>query len=260
MGIGKPTKRAELPWSARDVLALSGLDAILHGAVVAFADVTGIWRYPIRCRGDFAEMRFLDHAYWIYKAGRPIRRARRGSGLEEFFARQSALRAELPSGFRGDRELTLSACGDLMSHTYLADSKDELYAAVSDLIFDADISTANLECVVDPPVEKELAISLHTAPSLYYDEHAFAAARGASKRFTFLAGACNHSLDFGEVGVDRTIRALDDAGIAFAGLTRRDDDPFRATIIERRGFRIGRICVKAKPESSKRPSRADRKS
>jgi poly-gamma-glutamate synthesis protein (capsule biosynthesis protein) len=134
----------------------------------------------------------------------------------------------------------VSSVGDLMSHPYLASSPDALYTDVSELIFGADISMANLECVVCPPVKRDLVLSVDVPPSLYYDEETFAVATGtAGKTFRFLAAASNHSLDFGEEGVDGTIRTLEEAGIAFAGLSARDSDPYRATILEHDGIRIG---------------------
>jgi len=188
-------------------------------------------------------MRFLDKAYWLYKAARPTRRARRGSGIEEYFAQREAVRAELPAGFRVDAELTLSAVGDLMSHAYLAGSKDALYSEVSDLIFDVDLPMANLECVVCPPIVGDPVVRLDAPPVLHHDRASFAAATGAcGKRFGFVAAACNHSLDYGEAGVDSTIRALEEAEIAYGGLTARNADPYRATILERRGVRVGAVA------------------
>jgi poly-gamma-glutamate synthesis protein (capsule biosynthesis protein) len=222
---------------------LSRRDALLYGAIVSFAERTGIWSYPMRCHGDVADMGFLDKAYWVYKAGRPIVRARRGSGIEEYFAARRTECATLPAGFRTDEELTLSAVGDLMTHAYLGTSRDVLFRDVADLIFGADISMANVECVLCPPVTKELVISFDDPPSLYYDEPAFLAAKGPEgKGFRFVAAACNHSLDFGEVGVDGTIRTLEEAGIAFGGLTPRDGDPRRATILEHGGMRVGAVA------------------
>jgi poly-gamma-glutamate synthesis protein (capsule biosynthesis protein) len=133
--------------------------------------------------------------------------------------------------------------GDLTSHAYLADSKDVLYREVSDLLFDVDLSMANLECVVCPPVVRELVIRPDEGPALYHDRASFVAARGPSgEGFRFVAAACNHSLDFGEVGVDSTVRALEEAGIAYAELTARGADPCRATILERRGLRVGVVA------------------
>jgi hypothetical protein len=237
--------RAALPRTARDSFAFSRVDAVVYGALTSLAEATGIWRYPMRCRGDVAEMRFIDKVYWFYKAARPTMRARRGSGIEEYFAERSGARAELPAGFSVARELTMSAVGDLMSHPYLAESTDTLYSAVSDLIFDVDISMANLECVVCPPIERELVLDFDTPASLYYDAESFAAARGVGvpgRSFRFLAAACNHSLDFGEVGVDGTIKALEDEGIAFGGLTARDGDPYRATVFDHDGLRVGAVA------------------
>lgn len=252
-------KRGTLPRTARDALALRRKDALLFGAVVSFADLTGIWRHPIRSRGDLERMRFLDKAYWIYKAGRPTKCALRGSGIEEYFATRKDDRAVLPEGFRTDAEISISAVGDLMSHPFLARSGDRLYADVEDLVFGADIATANLECVVSPADERELVISADTAPSLYYDDASFAVATTSprGRRFALLSAASNHTLDFGGDGVDGTIRVIEREGMAYAGVTPREGDPFTPTIIARNGVRVGVVAYtfgfNGKPAPRDRP-------
>lgn len=202
-------KRPTLPRTARDWFEPSP-QTVLSRAVAVLADLTGIWEYPMRCRGDVADMRLVDKVYWYYKAARPVRRARRGSGIEAYFDERSDARAELPAGFQIERELTLSGVGDLMNHAFLARSRDTLYEQVNDLVFGADVSMANLECVIEPPVQREPVISFDKPPPLYYDAAAFTAASGAlDKRYRLLAGACNHSLDFGEAGVDSTLRRME---------------------------------------------------
>lgn len=233
----------DLPRSARDVVALAGPSGLLCRAVVSFADATGIWTYPMRCRGDFPEMGFFDKAYWIYKAGRPTTRARRGSGLEAYFAQRAAERAALPAGFRADASITVSASGDLMTHRYLERSRDTLYASVADLVFGVDLSMANLECVVCPPDARELVIRMAQPGSLDYDAASFAAATTCEgARFDLLSAASNHTLDHGAAGVDGTLRALEDAGIACAGVTPLGGDPDGVTVLERRGIRVGIIA------------------
>ena len=251
--------RAALPKNAREVFALSRFDALVYGAITSIAEATGLWTYPMRCEGDFERMRYIDMVYWYFKAGRPVRRARRGSGLEAYFSEQRRERPELPEGFEPQREITVSCVGDLMSHPYLAASGATLYASVSDLIFGADVSMANLECVVDPPVKRELTIAMEEAPVLYLDAASFAAVTAfGERRYRFLAAACNHTLDFGEEGVDTTIRALEANGIAYGGVTSTSGDPFRPTILEHEGVRIGAVAytfgLNAKRPPSHRPN------
>ncbi|MDP1825596.1 MAG: CapA family protein [Archangium sp.] len=226
---------AELPREPRELARFGWRQALAYDGVGALARLVGAWRAPSpRRSGDLASMQFLDFAYWFHKSTHPIRTAEAGSGLEAFFAAQRFKWAP-PDDLSPVAELTLSSAGDLMSHAYLARSGDSLYREVSDLLFGADISMANLECVVmkDPA---PLHIDVEKGPPLAFDHDAFRASAG---RFDFLATACNHSLDFGAEGVDSTIAALLASGKAFNGVNRCAADASRATIVERRGVRLG---------------------
>lgn len=111
-------------------------------------------------------------------------------GLDDYFARVVA--PSLPAAFVADHAATLSAVGDLMPHPYLTASRESLYRDVADVIFDADLAMANLECVVlDAP--PELVVDLEAGPPVALDRAAFDVAAG---HFGFLATASNHSLDF----------------------------------------------------------------
>ena len=80
------------------------------------ADLFGFWRRPVRMDPD--PVRFpkgMLAPYWFYKAGKPIVRPVRGSGLEEYFeAHREQSGPLLPADFQKERCLRLSAVGDLM--------------------------------------------------------------------------------------------------------------------------------------------------
>lgn len=212
----------------------------MYRSLLAILDRTDVWRYPIPANGDLAEMRFRDKLYWMYKSARPIERAERGSGLEAHFETQRAHRWALPAGFEVDREITLSAVGDLMNHEYLEGSGDSLYRDVADLVFGADLAMANLECVVTAAPTSNLSLNLRTAGALTFSHAELDVASGTgTRRYDFLATACNHSLDLGPEGVGSTIAALRARGIALHGVNEDDDDARRATIVERNGVRVG---------------------
>src|SRR5678815_3258374 len=106
--------RSQLPRDARDVFALDPGEWLLFHGCIAFCRATGLWRYPIRAEGDLERMRRMDRIYWHYKAGHPVRRAVRGSGLEAFFAEQASFQWPLPDGFEPSSTLSISSVGDLM--------------------------------------------------------------------------------------------------------------------------------------------------
>jgi len=229
-----------LPWTAKDVFALAPKEWAIFNGAIAFARATGLWRYPIETSGDLETMTEKDKIYWLYKARFPTRKAVRGSGLEDFFRGHEAFRWELPPGFVSSGELTVSAVGDLMDHPFLPNSSDYLYEDVADEIFGADLSMANLECVVHSEGTGSFTIRSTEAPPLYYRAANFRAASGTREsRYSFMATACNHSLDCGEAGVASTIRALRAEGIAFHGMNEEEQDAVQATVVERKGFKIG---------------------
>jgi poly-gamma-glutamate synthesis protein (capsule biosynthesis protein) len=234
----------KLVHSARDVCRFPWHESVALWPLVGLMDRLPLFDYPVRsARGDLEEMRFLDKVYWVYKTGRAVPRAVRGSGLEDFFARQTAPTWEPPRGFAPVGELTVSAAGDLMSHPYLAASSACLYAEVADDIFGADVAMANLECVVTTRGGGPLQIDAKSGPQLRFDPQTFDVVSGfRDRRFAFLATACNHSLDYGEEGVSSTIGALRDRGVAFHGMNETEADAERAAVVEKNGVRIGIVA------------------
>jgi poly-gamma-glutamate synthesis protein (capsule biosynthesis protein) len=218
-------------------------DWLIYNGLIVFFRATGLWRHPMRTEGDFERMRLLDKVYWLYKTLYPMRRARRGSGLEAYFEAQAARRCELPPGFVEAREVRLSSVGDLMQHPYLAASGASLYDEVAGLIFDVDVAMANLECPIVEGTKADFVFRTDQAPPLQYDAASFAVVKGSGeRRFDFMATACNHSLDFGAEGADETIGVLEREGIAWSGTNRDEADAARVTVIERSGIRVGAVA------------------
>lgn len=231
-----------LPRTALDVLRLAPRERLLFGAARALLLLRARGHHPLPANGDLEEMSFWDKAYWLQKAAHPISQPRRGSGIDRYFAARTSERCELPPHFEPESTLELSAVGDLMDHPFLSASRDTLYARVEDAIFGVDVAMANLECVLFSEGEAEFHFNPKKALQLRYSHASFDAIKGTTRRrYTFLATACNHSLDFGEAGVRSTIRTLRAEGIAFHGLNERADTADRACLIERRGFRLALI-------------------
>lgn len=229
-----------LPRTPRELFRFRPMEGLLYDGLVAWFDLTGLWEYPIRASGDLETMRLRDKVCWLYKSGHPVRRAVRGSGLEELFARQEAHEWQLPEGFVPEAEASLSAVGDLMSHAFLSGSGETLYREVDDLVFGADAAMANLEGVVLPAADRPLEFETRSGPPLHFDPQSFDVVSGTgSRRFSFLATACNHSLDFGPEGAASTIGELRRRGIVFHGLNEREEDAGRLAIVEANGVRTG---------------------
>jgi poly-gamma-glutamate capsule biosynthesis protein CapA/YwtB (metallophosphatase superfamily) len=244
-----------LPQTFRDAFSLRWRQRLVYGAVIGAAERIGFWRRGMRAEGDFARMSTLDKMYWVYKATSPIRFPRRGSGLEAYFAARADLSCVLPARFIADRELSLSAAGDLMGHAFLEQSANTLYREVEDLIFGADVSMANMEYVVEPPKSGALVIAPERTAQLGLDRAQFRAISSHNeKRFSFLATACNHSLDFGADGVDGTVTALRRDGIAFHGINEAGADGSEPAVVEHHGIRIGALSFSFGLNAQKPPA------
>lgn len=236
-GVGS---RGPLPWTARDIFHLRPSDWLTYHGTIALRRWTRTWRAPIPTDGDLETMTRHDLVYWLYKAQYPVERAVEGSGLEGFFAQQAEQTWRLPDGFVPANEIRLCAAGDLMDHAYLGRSAGFLYDAVADELFGADVSMANLECVLDPNGSASFAIRPPEPPGLRYGSEQFDAVKGHGGRgYAFLAAANNHSLDCGAAGVESTIRTLRDAGIAFHGVNESERDAVDPAIVERNEIRLG---------------------
>jgi len=230
------------PETPIDVFSLRPQEAAFYGLVIGFQRVTGGWLRGADAVGDVEKMTVMDKAYWLYKARHPVRLARAGSGLEVHFSKQKDHGWRLPAGFTPHDALTMSCTGDLMNHPYLPGSQGALYDSVADVVLGADLATANLECVVLPGASGSLRFTSNSGPPLFYGNGELdIVSRHGGRQFAFMSAACNHSLDFGVAGVDSTIRSLRERGIGFHGITAPKDEPSAATVIQRKGFRVGMV-------------------
>lgn len=231
-----------LPRTARDVFRLRPVERLWYGGLVALFEAAGMWKYPARANGALESMGFWDKVYWLFKTTHPVERARRGSGLEAFFAGQPAGCAP-PRGWVCEAELSLSSAGDLMRHAYLANSRETLYRDVLPVVFGADVAMANLESPVLATKEDTLEFSPTSGPRFALSPAEFDVLNaGPRGPFTFLATACNHSLDFGAAGVDSTLAALEERGIASHGMNAAAPDACRAALVEKNGVKLGVVA------------------
>jgi hypothetical protein len=234
--------KAELPVNFKQAFKMRPKEWLIYNGLIAFFKISGLWKYPPKASGDLETMTYMDKVYWLYKTIYPMKKARLGSGLESHFEKQKTHHWKLPAGFKTTKELSFSAVGDLMPHAYLLNSADTLYSEVSDLIFGVDISMANLECVLYEKASGALSFSPRSGPPLFYKFESFDIVKGfKDKKYSFMATACNHSLDFGAEGVASTIQKLRQEGIQFNGVNETEDNADLATIVEKDGVKLGFI-------------------
>lgn len=152
--------------------------------------------------------------------------------------RSGGTRSGGEAGSAGRRTLRLAFVGDVClareaRAVARARGADHLLAAISPVLARADLTVANLECVLlaERNVPRFAAVAMAT-------DDAFAEAL-ARVPFHVLGLANNHILDAGAEGLGDTIEALRRCGLAWfgAGANRTEAESLR--VVQRRGWRVG---------------------
>jgi poly-gamma-glutamate capsule biosynthesis protein CapA/YwtB (metallophosphatase superfamily) len=210
--------------------------------LTAEAVAAGRWRSPEDI--ELNPRNPLSLAYWLYKSWNPILRAMPGSGVESTLEPFRRTHFDLtPRSFSAETERTLSVSGDLMCTKGLDGAKDQLYEAVSDLIFGADIAYANLESTLTSADISPTTFTADETPKINLTKDQYAAVvshRG--RRFDVLQLANNHILDCGEEGVRTTLAQLKHDGIEQVGVNVTDSDAQQPRIVTLKGLRIGWVA------------------
>ena len=143
------------------------------------------------------------------------------------------------------REVTIACVGDMVlginypSNAQLLPAYDgaHLFDDVRPYLENADFTAGNLECLLLDRGGKCRTVRdpkyayFFRSPERYVNHFVNAG-------FDFLSIANNHLRDFGEEGIVSTMRVLDQAGIAYAGLRERAE----LAVVERDGIRYG-VCA-----------------
>ncbi|HJX38370.1 MAG TPA: CapA family protein, partial [Anaerolineae bacterium] len=131
--------------------------------------------------------------------------------------------------------VSMVAVGDVMlgrgvASLMAANSPSYPFLLSRELTQNADMAFGNLECAITSRGTPQGGISLRSGPE---------AARALSEAgFDILSLANNHADDYGAVGLADTVRYLQDADIAYVGLSTEEEGIGGAVILERGGLRI----------------------
>jgi poly-gamma-glutamate synthesis protein (capsule biosynthesis protein) len=233
--------QSRLPATPLEALSISGVLRLIVKIVHTCADIFGSWRYPSKkAAADFEEMTLLDKMYWGYKSKNPIVRAEKGLRLK----RTGALTCELPEGFVGKHTLTFAAVGDLIKTAGLENSRDRLYEKIADVVFDSDISYANLESQLTGREVKAYTFSDKEAPPTCCSNEQYAALKGHKGRlYMLMHTACNHTLDMGLEGLETTLAQLENDNIMDLGTNRVPGDRHKGKIMEKNGIKMGFVST-----------------
>jgi poly-gamma-glutamate synthesis protein (capsule biosynthesis protein) len=136
-------------------------------------------------------------------------------------------------------EIVLTAAGDAIWLDKFSDSKDARLQALFEVMRAGDISFINFEMVTANsgyPTIKEIARS---DPSIV-KEFVWAGTDVVSL-------ANNHMMDFGQGGLETTLRTLDEAGIKHSGAGMTLADALKHTIVEKKGLKMALVSVMVSP-------------
>jgi poly-gamma-glutamate capsule biosynthesis protein CapA/YwtB (metallophosphatase superfamily) len=144
-------------------------------------------------------------------------------------------------------EFTVAATGDFLIHQpvaarALADGGGRRYdfrpmfASIRNRIAGADLALCHIETPLVPGRVRGYP-SFRTPPALAGSVRAIG--------WDVCSTASNHSLDAGEYGIDRTLRALDRAGLRHAGTARSPAEARRSTIVEVKGVKVAFLSFTA---------------
>ena len=227
-----------LPFSGR--ILLSKLKSFLFRIFVKLADFFGIWRYPVDRDPEQYSQKFLNRLYWWYKNHNPIVKAEKGSKLESYFTelRCQMHQSLLPEGFQSETSAKISTVGDLMCAENLESSVGKFYDKVSELIFNADISIANLESALTK------AKNTRSGWQIQSNREQFDTFKGHyDKQYTVFCTANNHILDRGMEGFNTTHDQLKAEGFYYVGTNRSPETHKKGLILISEGIKFGFVAA-----------------
>ncbi len=141
----------------------------------------------------------------------------------------------------GAQVISMVFAGDIMAHdvNYLRKPYDPIYEGIRDLIWEADLSFANLEFVFDPG-EPPSSYPYFNAPVAYVE----AAVNGGFNVFSL---SNNHSLDIGGDSVLKTLAIMEDMSkhhrLYYNGISATAVERFAPFFFDVSGVRVGFLAV-----------------
>lgn len=237
--------RRNPPYTPAEVLDISTTSLRFRvNTMVKFAEIFGFWKNPLKnAAASFDEISLTDIYYWVYKSKNPITRMESGKRPQDLFERDETL-VRTPKDFKPGKSVSMSACGDLLRANSIENSKDVLFENVDDILFDQDISYANLEsCITRQPLVDEVTGD-RAAPIECCSEEQFdiiAAHRG--KRFNVLNTANNHTFDMGIEGMEMVQKTFEKYDILNVGCNNKPHEYGEGKILTKGGIKFGFVSA-----------------
>ena len=208
--------------------------------VMKTADTFGFWQTPRKgAASDMPEMGLLDNLYWVYKSNNLVTKPEAGLDTAAFMT-TPAVGLAADANAAATAQLSLSFAGDIIRTHRAEPAKDLVYAAIKDLLFDADLSIANYESpVTTQPLVDEVIGDAGAPTECASLAHFEALTSHGGKYIDVLNLANNHVFDMGAEGVETTCAVLERHKIQQLGVF---DDPAqsqRATVFDKNGIKLG---------------------
>lgn len=185
---------------------------------------------------DLKDMALDDMIYWVYKATDPVTRLEEDA---ENLLAQAAI-DDLPHGFERETTLTLGAGGDLLQAEGLELSKNKLFENVADLLFEQDVSFANLESPVTRGELVKEVIGDRAPPIECCNLAQFETLTSHNGRsFTVVNTSNNHAFDRGLEGVETTLEALSEKRALTVGTNRAPEEYGKGKHLIANGIKLG---------------------
>lgn len=231
-------KKIKLPDNNMEIVRLTADQRKYLEMISARAYANGEWEYALDYRMDYNDVEF--GAYYLNKSCRPILKPLKGHDeLVDVFAPFRESRFELNGG-EGTDNVLISTAGDLMCAAELEKSKDVMYDDVAGLIFDSDISFANLESTFSDGEIKPMVVSSEEGPKINLDEPQYRTLVDYKGQKYDLVQLCNnHIIDCGMTGIENTLAHLEADGICHVGLNMDEASSHRSFIMEKAGLKVG---------------------
>ncbi len=197
--------------------------------------IYNLLRRPLPTESDYSHHKSpWWELYYVSKYLCTIKKAQRGSGLEEYF-RNIQIQADAYPPIEQSTIVTIKAVGDLMCRRDLVPpASRHLWDEVGAYVFDADFTMGNLEFAVNPSWVIEKIIRYSIPP--FNAEPLLGDARFG--RFDLVATANNHINDSLSQGIISTCDYLDKIGMLYVGANRTGEEVDNFPIVERKGIKI----------------------
>lgn len=199
-----------------------------------------VWDEPVDMIVDPSDLSFA--AYWIGKTQKPILNPRSGFGLKEYFEKYKATNFKWdPHGVEVVEKITMSASGDLMQGKYIETSRNHLYKYVSQLIFGADISYANLESTLSKEPPRPICVEGQgDTPQINITKNQYNTLVGhETHKFDIVQISNNHIMDCGFEGANITMDQLQKDQIKYVGAYQNEADVNQTVYTNKNEIKLG---------------------